>query len=322
MKKRRLAAIVLAAPLTLLCACGGTPELSMSANWYRNTALGDNITGTNERLEYSVTFQPSEGDFQVSYSEGKYVTELVDDGTGRYILTSELSLTGKYTLNGQDILIDGQAEFNDSIKTRVVFKTVREGLRPVSSEKIVKNVFPLSALPDSAENAVQTYDYTYTVEYDDALSTAKTTYLDNSKSDAEPIKQDIRLGSGGSYLDNEELLFALRAVNLSSAAEIRVLDSANQAEAKVTVSPNAAVEFDAKNLTIDGAATPEKIPAQEVFLSYNRSFRGGAQTLQYAKTTDPNNNAYRNVLLRMEVPILYTLGTFTYQLTSATFAVK
>jgi hypothetical protein len=47
-----------------------------------------------------------------------------------------------------------------------------------------------------------------------------------------------------------------------------------------------------------------------------------SHTLWYAKTTDSNNNKYRNVMLKMVVPIHYGLGEFTYTLDSATFSAE
>ena len=124
MKKIRLAGLILLAPLTLLCACSGGTPLSFSANWYRNTALGDSIGQTHETLTYSVTFTPSETSEEgltVEYDAGTYTTELINDnvtladGSTKegYIYTTELSITGSYRLGGE------VKEFSDFVTSQV-----------------------------------------------------------------------------------------------------------------------------------------------------------------------------------------------------------
>ena len=46
---------------------------------------------------------------------------------------------------------------------------------------------------------------------------------------------------------------------------------------------------------------------------------GGTQTAWIAKTNDTTNNKYRNVMLRLDTPLSYSLGTLQYTLISATY---
>ena len=78
----------------------------------------------------------------------------------------------------------------------------------------------------------------------------------------------------------------------------------------------------AVDFTMDGTAVKQELDAVEVPLVYRSSPSGQAQTLVYAATTDPNNNTYRNVLLKMEVPVVQSLGTLVYTLKEAAFANK
>ena len=70
MRKRRLFGLLLLAPLGLLAGCGGPLTLSFAPNWFYNNTI-ESLGGTNEQLEYEVSFTPSgiEGT-SVSYDKG------------------------------------------------------------------------------------------------------------------------------------------------------------------------------------------------------------------------------------------------------------
>ena len=71
-----------------------------------------------------------------------------------------------------------------------------------------------------------------------------------------------------------------------------------------------------KDMTLGGEG---KIDYNAITLAINETSRGQAQTIWYAKTTDVNNNVYRNMMLKMKEPLMYNLGTLTYTLNSANF---
>ena len=75
-------------------------------------------------------------------------------------------------------------------------------------------------------------------------------------------------------------------------------------------------EADGERVTVSNLA------ATKVTLRYDGSNSGQAQTLVYARKTDSHSNTYRNVLLRMDVPIVQSLGTLQYTLNKATFTNK
>lgn len=325
MKKIRLAGLALLAPLTLLCACSGsTPALTLSANWYKNTAISTGIGNTSERLEYKVELVdvPNQ-DFTVSYEEGRYVTELkneiitlADESTEEgYVYTTTFSISGHYTFKGQN-----SEPFEDSITTRIEFRDVRNQLKPVRSERNTVCTSPTSMSPVSLETAFTKYEFSYTAKYDAALEKAETTYTDLRKENPEPKTSTLHINNGGTYLDNEQVLFALRGLDLTSVASFRSVNPVqNQVQTLTTSSPSA----EALIMNIEGATDKEAdIDAIKVSLAYKASNPGGSQTLWYAKTTDTGNNTYRNALLLMEVPVTYGLGTLRYTLVKADFTNK
>ena len=57
-----------------------------------------------------------------------------------------------------------------------------------------------------------------------------------------------------------------------------------------------------------------------VTLSIDAENPGQSQTAWIAETGNAKDNLYRNVILRLETPISYNLGTLIYELSSAEFS--
>lgn len=330
MKKIRLAGLLLLAPLTLLSACSGGTPLSFTANWYRNTALGGSVNDTLEELTYEVSFTPAENDssFSVEYDTGSYTTRLknaniaLSDGTTKegYIYTTELTISGRYRL-GSEVSED----FSDRVSSSVSFLPVTDGLKPVKSEKEVLSTSPIVSLPETLEGAIETYHYTYDVSYDAALTTATAVYTDLNAETPAPETREYAIDGTTTYLDNEQILFALRGLSLSSVATFRTVNSVMGIVTEVSTGTSTTGPTSLKesvDFTMDGTAVKTEIDAVQVPIIYQSTPSGQQQDLVYAATTDTNNNTYRNVLLRMEVPVLQSLGTLVYRLKEAAFTTK
>ena len=324
MKPKRLLALLPVLPISLLCACGGTVStLTFTANWYRNTSLRANLEGTYERLEYAVSFEQNEKDrFSISYTDGVYTTELkngqveLDDSkTEGYVYSTDLSIKVQFTVNGQ-----ASDVFEDSVHTEVQFLSAADGLKPVKSLKTVYCHSPLSDSPSSLAGAYETYSFTYTVDYSDDLSEADTVYTDLLTGSEN--KTHFSLKGAGSYLDNEQMIFALRGLDLSVGSTFRSLNSVLNRQQQISLTNlnenTAAVDFEADGTQV----TSEALAVHTVTLSYSDTAVGQPQSIVYAQTTDPSANTYRNVPLKIDVPLYYTLGTLSYQLVKATFTTK
>lgn len=327
MKKIRLAGLLLL-PVTLLTGCGGiTPALSLSANWYSDNTLSENRTDEKEEvLKYKVTYQPegTESDFTVSYDEGTYTTSLRSerrtllDGTDEtvYVYTTELNITGRYAYGS-----DTSEDFTDCIKSEAVFRNVSKGLQPLSSSKTVKTTSPTKLTPSALEGSYHCYEFTYVTEYDNALEQATVTYTDLTVETPTPVVTELALDEEeGTYFDNEQLLFALRGVNLSSVITFRSLNQvALQVQSLATSEPTS-TSVELKGASLDGTVDDYTVDAVKINLAYQATHSGGTQSMWYAKTGTPNT--WRNVLLYMEVPIMYSMGSLCYTLTSAEFTDK
>lgn len=336
MKKRRFAALTLLAPLLLLCSCGGgTPALNLSANWYSDTTAGTNLEGTYEQLEYDVTFTPpqTEEEYRVSYEDGKYVVTLASeaytDGNGTsetvYHLHTVFSIAVKFAYGSVE-----SERFEDSTVSDVLFRSAPEGLQPIRSEKRVKSHIPYSAYRgDPAKDAMYVVsDYTYSIVYDEGLTNAVYSYTDlgvTSEAEATPEEQNIKLGGTGTYLDNEQIFFALRGLDLTAGGQFRSIDP--QTRQCVSLSLSQGTSTTAGNFSIlDGegneTAKAENIAAKTCTLSYRTAQPGPGRTLVYAQKVSVEDNTYRNVLLRIEYDIMNSFGTMRYDLVKATFTTR
>ena len=325
MKPKRLLMLLPVLPLSLLCACGGAiTDLTFNANWYRNTSLRSNLEGTLEQLEYAVTFDAADKHgFAVSYSDGVYKTELkngqveLDDSKREgYFYTTDLTINVCFELNGEKSEV-----FEDRVHTEVQFLSAADGLRPVKSYMEVYCHAPMTDTPITLSGSYAENFFSYTVEYDDELTRAETEFC-NLVSESKPQSKSFKLKGAGSFLDNEQILFALRGVDLSVGATFRSINYVQNKPEQIsftnTGTKTAAVDFE-----MDGTQVRlEELAVHTVSLSYSSSGAGQPRSLVYAQTTDPTANTYRNVLLEMQVPVYYTLGTLNYKLVKATFTNK
>lgn len=336
MKFKRIAGAGLLASLFLFAACTSTPSLTITANWYSNTKNYGGLTGTAESLTYAVVFEPNSrisDDFTAEYETGTYTTTLNDvtvsaanpvnnvpAGFHGYHLHSEFSMTGRYYLKGQK-----GPDFTDSFTSDVWFLGVEDALRPIYSSKRVTSNIPVTAA-SSPENTVSHYEYLYEAVYNEELTKVTITQQDLTK-EGEPEVYSCGLGSGGTYLDNEQILFALRGLDLSSGFSFRTVNPASKSSAKVYNLETPALEpytadFSMKAGNAEEQKASRSIDAATLNFSYNGKNPGQSQKAVYARCTNPDENMYRNVMLHLEIEALYSLGTFRYDLTRAVFNEK
>ena len=327
MKKLQLAGILLLSPVLLLSGCGGvTPALNFQANWYKRTDLTNNIEDTREQLEYLVTFDSAalSNGFALSYSDGVYKTELKNDtdeqsGKSIYVFSSELNIKVSFELGGRKT-----EYFEDHVYTEARFLSAAEGLTPLSSRREVLSHVPYTDNPVALEASYNVYDYTFETVYDAALTTAETIFTDRS-SGKEPERRTYDIEGDGSFLDNEQIVFALRGLSLATNMTFRSVNSVTGRVQDVRLSEVADCpeehldwSFEADGQTVEA----KSVAATSVMIGYTGSNPGQPQTAVYAKKTDPLSNTYRNVLLELNAPVVYSLGTLHYRLNKATFTRK
>lgn len=337
MKKKRLAGFLLLAPFCLLTACGGggPATLPLEPNWFAD-ASRTVIDNTYEKLEYSVKFQGSKpGDYSVAYDEGTYTTELkaetyeFDDHSSKtvYSYSTELQISGHFTYQG----VVGET-FNDFIRSEVIFhETGLNKFCPIRSTKTIHSTNPV--VNPTEEVTSELFYVTRTVEYstmksskleEAPLTGATVTATVHATKEGEEDKTsdplEVKIERDDSYLDNEQILFALRGLNMASASSIRFGTNNPQTDEIVTVKFTGSPSEDPLDLvfTIDGDPRPEgSIKAYKVQFGYDLAYSGMPRTAWYAAKTE--GNPYRNVLLRLDDELPNGYGTLRYTLVAAAF---
>ncbi len=317
MKKKRLSALALLAPLALLVGCGGTMTLGFSSNWYYDNTV-ENPTGKSERLEYEVSFLENATDgVSVHYEKGTYVTELTAETESSALLYrfhTELNITGNYANGGAQ----GDT-FEDFMVSDVWFTRAEEGLRPVKSRKSVHATVPYSSQNDPSWYT--TYEFTYGLTYAQDLSDAEYS-LDIAAPESRKTSRTgtIELGYEETFLDNEQIPIALRGLNLSSANSLVPFVTVDpQTQRPVTVKLGAESVSTAVSFELNGEQIEGNIDAVRVSAAYDMAQPGPTRSFFYAARKDENSKKYRSVLLRFENAAMYNLGTMTYTLKKATF---
>ncbi len=331
MKKIKFASLLLFAPLALCAACGGgIQKTEIQTNWYRNTALGDDIEGTREVLEYAITMSSStpHNGLTAEYTDGVCTMTLTNAPIGLDASTKEgYVLETKQTMNVK-FYFDGKTTdaLTDTVTSRVEFLPVGDNLKPVSSTKTWHNYVPVEA-PATFAACYTEYHYTYTTEYDDALTKATVTYTDlmpdEEGNKPEPVVSEREVDGKTTFLDNEQILFALRGMNFAlSSPTFRTLSTTMLTVQ--TVSLRETAKEVTENVSFERNGEPyaeENLAAYEVRLGFGGNI-GQGRTVVIAKKTKDTDNVNRNVPLRIETPLVRSLGVLRYTLKKATFSEK
>ncbi len=326
MKKPILtSAAALAVSSLLLFASCGEVRTSFSSNWYANTALSTSIGDTFETLTYTVSYEKGSNEYaQVSYENGVYTTTLTnaiydwEDGShdNVYVYKTQLTLDVTYTVAGKS------ESYRDEISSVSVFRTVNENLRPVYSEKTVRAHSLLRSNPIDFDQDVGAYHYSLRTTYNKDVTKAKLVYTDLSD-DSQKVTEH-KIDDNYTYLDNEQLLFAIRGMNIAASASetVNVLNTSRGIVQPVKIT-NSAVATMTPAFTVNGKKVEEEsIAYNQLSVAIDDLQSGVAQTCYYAKTVSQTANTYRNVMIVNRSVLPYNMGTLVYTLDDANFTDK
>lgn len=317
MKAKKLFPILaLALAFTTLSACTNTDyKLTFHPNWCEKPM--DNAETVSETLVYKVEGKNMNAPYALSYKNGSYTTTLTSTANG-YVYETALSVEVDFGFESETPLVD-------TVTTRVEFLTSGNALRPVSSYKSVSSHSPMDVTePTKEEHCYNEYKYTIETTYNaDGNASSKVTNLLHET----PVSTDMTFtytDDEYTYLDNEQLLLALRALpNSTTGGSVNVFSPyvKDVQRLKISLADQTAKDF---SYTLNGTATTSSIAYRTASVVLDAKNSGATQTIWLAKNTvdssDPNKhvNQYRNMILYMETPISYALGTLTYTLTSVT----
>ena len=324
MKRKNFFAILsLLVSASILTACtNNTQKVQFSEYWHKDM----NIPATTvlEELTYTVMTNASQESATTNYLvdyAGTYVTKLEKEGAN-YIYSTTLSVTVVYNYK-----TGKSPALQDTVTSKVVFQNSANALNPVYSEKEIVCHAPIRGNIDASTdfNGLKTHTKAV-VDYAENKSTVYNLLKAENESGykaEDKIEINEKDAKKYTYLDNEQLLFALRGINPTTTTSPTLLVYAPYSETvqkiKATInSLSVADDFTFYSVDEDKQITDD-ISYYPITLSIDAKNSGQSHLAWFAKTTDANNNKYRNVMLKYQAPLSYGLGSLVYTLTQANF---
>lgn len=338
MKKKKLipaVAGVLAASTLLLTGCS-TSKVTFGNYWNTNSQTQETI---HETLEYDVTFQAEDSafiDYDISYSDGNYVTTFKSElynGKHSYVYTAELSIKVTYTLGSESVTKE------DSVKSEVRFYAADNGLAPVYSKKTILSHSPMNTTEGKLDQAYERFYFNIETNYYDAdvketndkgeektvieAGTAICNVIENPGEEGEKKHDPKKFGyveDDISFIDNEQLLAAIRAISSSdTSATVETYSPFVGTKQKIKFGLSTAEDAKPFKYLANGTEVTRDISYREVKITLNGKNPGATQ-IAWVATGDESSNVYRNIMLHLETPLAYGIGTLIYDLRSATYA--
>lgn len=318
--KKRIGALALLLCLTTSVACTASDQKIAFDDYWKSNVLAP-ADGFYEKLEYKVSFDANENStvsYAVNYT-GTYVTELQyvqEDGAEYYDYTTKLNVEATYTYKGVS-----SAPQQDSVESRV--RLYAKSLEPLYSEKTLCTASPLNASVATVADCFETFRYAVKTDY--AAHTATVTKLDeNMEAEKSGKTASFSLDDADkySYIDNEQLLLSLRAFpDSTSSGTLLCYAPFSDAVQKLKVNFSTAESKDfSYRKNAEEEATKTTIKYRPVTIQINAKNSGATQTAWIASNLGAGkDNVYHNVMLRLESPVAYELGTIIYELQSASY---
>lgn len=322
MKKKFLATISIAvASISLLTGCG-TNNLTTAIKpyWLINSNFPD--TEFKETLVYDVSFKAGLGQTSINYSldyDGTYTTTLEtvekNQASGgivyKYTTNLDIDVTYRYA---------GKTEtFKDSVISQMVMEFKNSVLRPISMHKEIVSNSPING----ANNPSVPYDiYECAIDtvYNADGKSGNSTLKNQLKENSTPKKSTFKAEDRYTYLDNEQLLLAVRGISQTiQSATFFVYSPFTTTIQTVDFKLEEKVSDKDFKFTNNSVETTKIIPYIPIKFSISSGNTGETQTVWVASMESTDNNINRNLILHMEVPIAYKLGTLNYNLKEITY---
>ena len=309
--------------LSAFAGCAGANQKIMfEPYWNDNVSSG--AIEIDETLTYSVKYDNENVsqlvNYTLDYTDGIYTTHLVGEkvnGELIYTYTTELNINVKFTLGSES------KEFTDVMTSEVKFKFA--SLQPISSKKEFKSHSPNDGQSVTLKDCYEFYHYAVETTYLDDC-TGGTTVIKNLDPD-HPKDNDYSFEINQAkltYLDNEQLLFALRGIRpTTTSAKVNVYSPFVNTVQKVSIS-FATEETREATFSTDGKeAKKNNITVRPASIVLDERNPGATQKAFVAKHSEAEgSNKNHNVLVYWETPIAYNLGTLQYNLQSMTYIKK
>lgn len=324
--KKFFAVILSLSLIVCITACSSTVASPFDRSGFLQETSVKTVANVSETNEYSVSFSKAEKpevDLDFTFSEEPsylktYLSvyesdgEIGEAGKKYYLFKTELSLNGTYSFKGET------ADVADRIETEVYFCPVGEELRPVYSKRTA-----VATSPEGNASKIEfiKYGYTYEIKYNggNASVSLKKDVLSYETYSA-PNEYVLENVFENNYIDNEQILFAPRAMTLSDlSATFKTVDALSKTarDMKLKFTEEETVKFEEKTSrrAIGGKSAfseyRSSVKVAKLSLSINSSYAGAEHTLYFAAQTEANE--YQR-LIKAEYPAAYGSGSFIFEL--------
>lgn len=325
--KKLLSVLALALAATTLTACGDK-SVTFGQYWFTNSVTKEEAF--YEKAEYTVSsksYNSSYCNYTVDYS-GSFTTTLeylAKENT--YSFATELAVKTTFKLGNET------QTYDDYMQSTVTFKAPEASLRPVKSTKKMNCHVPLSGNFEKVENCFAVVDYDYTINYaaeknEGTIKSDKYDMISNDGKKSSSVLEDtFEFIKNYTYIDNEQLLVALRAFAADSTGGTLSSYSAfaeNTQKVKITFSDTEDKGTESFNYTLvyaDGTenTTPKNILCRTAKINLDQKNPGVTHTVKLAKSKNTSQNDYRNLILTITTPLSYSMGEIYYKLNKVSY---
>ena len=310
--KKLISALALTLSATTLIACGApNQKVTFKEYWFADA----NVTPSTvlEELVYDVEFEAASGlasnDYKVDYKNGEYKTKLtLTENVYRY--ETSLTIDVIYSVGSETL------EKQDTMTSWVEMEKTAK-LQPIASHKEFVSHTPANG-GSSLETCFIKYAYSVDTTYDENGLGGKSVVVNNETE--KTLEKTFTVEDKYTCLDNEQLLLALRGLSQSTtSAAISTYAPFSGTVQTLNVKFSSLAKGTEFTFERGGTSVKEVVEYYPVSLSINAQLPGATQTVWIAKTDNAQSNKNRNVILQLETPLSYNLGSLIYKLTSAKF---
>ncbi len=317
MKTKKLlpifATMLVGATAALSGCTAGNNAIAFKHYWLKNPISPQK--SFTETLKYDVKFEKAAGyddlSYRYEYTDGEYVTTLTQFSNDQFEYTTKLTINVTFSSDrAGEVLV-----MQDVVESSVLFQTANKDLAPIQSSKTVLSHFPMNITGSAAlQDCYLKSNYTLSTVYAEGKGVCTYQDLipdaDGKVSEAKILNVD--LGKKLTYLDNEQLLLAMRAFDPTvNSGNVHSFSPFTRTTQKVAYSFKAEEEASAElAIAENGAeATKKKFKYRVATLSLKEANSGQAQTAWVATEN-------RNLILRLETPFSFNHGKLVYTLNS------
>lgn len=301
---------------------------------------------SKEVIEYDVTYDKTNANnnnVSLDYKDGHFTTEFYATGYDWsksgipegyapekatkeivYYYKTELTVSVKFKMKTGDLKESDW--YNDHVITEAYFRAAGNNLQPVYSRQQIVSTSPKNYQPVTLEQAIEHINVTYENYYNYNCTKVLSYTTENGEKAQKEYGNLNKLDK--TLFDNSSLYIAVRSMKLSSNLSQPVAlfsAAAGGIDEYAVVGTDSALTAEEKEVYTNALKGKDLFKAdgdktQVETVAVNVSYAGGdlhgtSQTVWYAAITDNDNNVPRATMLKLSVPISYSLGTLNFSLT-------